>query len=211
MAQAEMPPPSVRHVVEQFVFQQLAGQPGQISVEVGELDRGLNLPRCQRLEGFLPAGVRLWGQANVGVRCVAGANWTAYVPVTVRIQAPVVVAARPLSAGRTLTAEDLSLQTQDLTRLPPGVLTDPAQAMGQVLNVGLMPGYPLRQDMLKAPLVIRQGQVVKLIAQGGGFRVTSEGRALTNAAAGQTVQVRTSSGQTVTGTARADGSVEVAF
>lgn len=202
---------ALRAHVEQFAHQQLAGQPGEIRVEVGALDPALRLPACQRLEVFLPAGVRLWGSVSLGVRCAAGANWTVYVPVTVRVQAPVVTAARPLPAGRLLTVEDLAVQTQDLTQLPPGVLTDPAQAVGQTLNVGLMPGYPLRQDMLRAPWVIRQGQTVKLIAQGGGFRVSAEGRALNNASAGQSVQVRTPSGQTVTGVARADGSVEVSY
>jgi flagella basal body P-ring formation protein FlgA len=201
----------IRKSVEQFVFQQLAGQPGLVSVEVGAIDPQLKLDRCQRIEGFLPTGGRLWGKSTVGVRCAAGANWSIYVPVTVKIQAPVVVAARPLANGKTLAAEDLNLQTQDLTQLPAGVLTDPALAIGQTLNVGLLPGYPIRQDMLRAPIVIRQGQSVRLVAQGGGFNVSAEGKALGNAAAGQTVQVRTSAGQTVSGVARPDGSVEVNF
>lgn len=204
-------PDALRREVEQFAYQQLAGQAGEVRVEVGALDPGLTLPRCQRLEVFLPPGVRLWGTVNVGVRCAAGAAWTVYVPVTVRVHAPVVTAARPLAAGRPLAADDLTLKTLDLTQLPPGVLTDPAQAVGQTLTVGLLPGYPLRQDMLRAPLVIRQGQTVKLIVQGEGFRVSAEGRALTNASPGQTVQVRTASGQTVSGVARPDGSVEVSY
>lgn len=210
-AWAQQAPDGIRKAVEQFARQQLAGQPGQVSLEVGAVDPGLQLPRCQRIEAFLPPGARLWGQSTVGARCAAGANWTVYVPVTVRIQAPVVVAARPLAAGRTLGTEDVGLATQDITQLPPGTLTDPAQAVGQVLNVGLMPGYPLRQDMLRPPVVIRQGQTVKLVVQGGGFSVSAEGRALTNASAGQPVQVRTASGQTVSGIARPDGSVEVSY
>lgn len=201
----------IRKNVEQFVFQRLAGQPGRVSVEVGAIDPQLQLGACQRLEAFLPAGGRLWGNSTVGVRCVAGASWSLYVPVTVKIQAPVVVAARPLANGKTLVVEDLGLQTQDLTQLPPGVLTDPALAVGQTLSVGLLPGYPVRQDMLRAPVVIRQGQAVRLVARGGGFSVSAEGRALGNAVAGQTVQVRTSNGQTVSGVARSDGSVEVGF
>jgi len=201
----------IRKSVEQFVVRQLAGQPGLVSVEVGAIDPQLRLGRCMRVEGFLPAGGRLWGNSTVGARCAAGANWSIYVPVTVRIQAPVVVAARPLANGKVLAAEDLNLQTQDLTQLPAGVLLDPALAVGQTLNVGLLPGYALRQDMLRAPIVIRQGQSVRLVAQGGGFSVSAEGKALGNAAAGQAVQVRTAAGQTVSGVARPDGSVEVSF
>jgi flagella basal body P-ring formation protein FlgA len=56
-----------------------------------------------------------------------------------------------------------------------------------------------------------QGQTVRLVSQGSGFRVSADGKALANAAVGQLAQVRTASGQTVSGIARADGIVEVNF
>ena len=43
------------------------------------------------------------------------------------------------------------------------------------------------------------------------FRVSAEGKALANAAVGQLAQVRTNAGQTVSGIAKADGTVEVNF
>jgi flagella basal body P-ring formation protein FlgA len=202
---------NVRKQLHQFAAQQLAGQPGKVGIEVGAIDPQLQLEPCARVEGFVPSGGRLWGKTTVGARCAQGANWVIYVPITVTVEAPVVVAARPLANGRVLAAEDVSLQTLDLTQLPAGVLTDTAAAVGQTLTVGLLPGYPVRQDMLRAPLVIRQGQSVRLVAQGSGFGVSAEGKALGNAAAGQTVQVRTANGQTVSGVARPDGSVEVNF
>jgi flagella basal body P-ring formation protein FlgA len=47
------------------------------------------------------------------------------------------------------------------------------------------------------------------ISNGPGFTVSSSGKALTNALEGQLVQVRTDSGQTVSGIARAGGVVEI--
>jgi flagella basal body P-ring formation protein FlgA len=211
VAQAQQDPAAIQSAVASFVRLQLAGQPGTTRVEVGAIDPSLRLERCQRLEAFVPPGARLWGNSTVGVRCAAGGSWTIYVPATVHVEAPAVVAARPLANGKLLQAGDLALQTLDLTQLPPGVLTDLAQAVGKTLTVGLMPGYPIRQDMLRAPLVIRQGQSVRLVAKGGGFAVSAEGKALGNAAEGQPVQVRTQNGQTVSGIAKSDGSVEVNF
>jgi flagella basal body P-ring formation protein FlgA len=69
----------------------------------------------------------------------------------------------------------------------------------------------LRHDLLKAPLAIQQGQSVKLLSGGTGFRVSAEGKALNNAQDGQLAQVRTGSGQTVSGIARTGGTVEIAF
>jgi flagella basal body P-ring formation protein FlgA len=48
------------------------------------------------------------------------------------------------------------------------------------------------------------------MVNGRGFSISSEGRALNNASAGQVVQVRTASGQVVSGIARQDGLVDIA-
>ena len=69
---------------------------------------------------------------------------------------------------------------------------------------------PLRAAMLNQPLVIRQGQNIKLVAAGKGFQVSREGRALNNAVPGQVVQVRLASGEIIRGTARSDGTVGLA-
>jgi len=58
-------------------------------------------------------------------------------------------------------------------------------------------------------MVINAGQTVRLQIESTGFRISSEGRALHSAAAGQQVQVRTSSGQVVSGKAQPGGWVEI--
>lgn len=200
----------IRQTAEAYAKQQTANLPGQVTLTVGAIEP-VQFSACAKLQAFLPLGAKLWGNSTVGVRCAAGAEWSLYVPVTVRVQGPVVVAARALASGKLLAAEDLALQTVELTQLPGSVVSDANEALGKTLSVGLSAGHALRQDMLRAPLVIRQGQAVKLIAQGQGFKVSSEGKALSNAAVGQTVQVKAQNGQTVSGVARADGSVDVQY
>ena len=205
--QQEVPP--ILKAVENYVRGETAGFPGQVSISVGAVDPRLNLPACQALELFIPAGGRLWGQATVGVRCNSKTPWTVYVPVSVKVMANVVHAARPLAQGQPVAATDLALQKADLAQLPAGILTEPAQAVGKTLVSSIASGQPLRQDMLRSPLVVLQVQSVKLLAQGRGFNVSSEGKALAAAAEGQPVQVRTQSGQIIGGIARHEAIVEV--
>jgi flagellar basal body P-ring formation protein FlgA len=54
-----------------------------------------------------------------------------------------------------------------------------------------------------------QGQATDVRVRSAGFSVRSAGQALNNATEGQNVQVGMPSGQVVSGTASADGSVEV--
>lgn len=202
---------AIRTGATQFVLQQTATQPGSVTATAGTLDSRLRLPACPAMEFFVPAGSRLWGNSNIGVRCPAPSTWSLYVPVNIRITADIVFAARPLQAGQKLSAPDILIKSDDITQFASGVITDPRQALGKTVSLGVAAGYPLRIDMLRAPNVIQQGQSVKIVAQGRGFQVNAEGKALGNAAEGQIVSIRTPSGRIIKGTAREGGVVEVPF
>jgi flagella basal body P-ring formation protein FlgA len=201
--------PAILKAVENYVRSETAGFPGEVIISLGSVDPRVTLPACPALEPFVPAGGRLWGQSAVGVRCNGQTPWTIYVPVSVKVMANVVHAARPLAQGQPVGATDVALQKADLAQLPAGILTEPAQAVGKTLVSSMASGQPLRQDMLRSPPVILQGQTVKLLAQGRGFSVNAEGKALAAAAEGQVVQVRTQSGRIVSGIARQEALVEV--
>ena len=199
----------IQNSVEHLLRNQTAGLPGKVSYTLGAIDMRLNLAACPAAEAFIPAGVRLWGNATVGVRCGASNPWTIYVPVTIKILAGVVVAAHALAQGRSLESADLVMQEADLGQLPGAVIMDPAQAVGRIVTLSVAPGQPLRQDLLRSPPVIQQGQSVTLRVQGTGFKVSAEGKAVTNAAEGQVAQVRTPSGHTVNGIARFGAIVDI--
>lgn len=199
----------VSSTVEQYLKTQTQGLPGKVSYSVGMLDPRMQLSPCSAMEPFLPPGTRLWGKANVGVRCLGPANWTVYVPVQVNVSGNYLVSVRPLAAGQPLVSADFAARQGDLTQLPPGVVTDPSQLAGKTLKNSIGSGQPVRGDMLLAPLVVQQGQTVRLISQGPGFAVSNEGRALNNAAEGQIAQARTAGGQVVSGVARPGGIIEI--
>lgn len=204
-------PAAVQRAVGDFVKAQTGGLAGHATHTVGAVDPRLALPACGALEVFLPPHGKLWGASSVGVRCAAPTPWTIYVPVTIRVQGPYLAAARALTPGTALAHGDLTVVQGDLTTLPPTVLSDLAQALGKSLTMPLAPGQALRADVLKVTPAVIQGQTVRLISQGPGFRVSAEGRAIGNAGVGQVAQVRTANGQTISGVARADGTVEVSF
>ena len=194
--------------VENYVRTQSAGSPHKIAYTLTPIDPRLTLPACPAVEYFAPAGARLWGQTAVGVRCGAP-SWTVFVTVRITVTGNYVVLTRAISQGQVLTAADVAIRSGDLTQLPAGVLSDIDQAEGKIAGMALGADQPLSRDSLRRPVVVQQGQNVVLQSAGRGFRVTAEGRALNNAQAGQVAQVRTASGQTVSGIARPSGIVEI--
>jgi flagella basal body P-ring formation protein FlgA len=190
---------------------QAGGLPGQITVTVGAIDPRLNLAACAAPEAFLPNGARAWGKTSVGVRSEAPSPWTVYIPAMVQVQGEYLAAAVPLAQGQTIGPNDVARVSGDLTTLPPGIVTEQAQAVGHILARSVAVGAPLRQDALRSQQAVAQGQVVRLVSSGPGFKVTADGRALAGGSDGQVVQVKTQSGQVVSGVARPGGTVEVTF
>jgi len=129
----------------------------------------------------------------------------------VRVMGNYLVAAAPLGQGQVLSASDVIFEKGDLTQLPAGVFTEQSQALGRSVQISMTAGTVLRQEMLKVMPAIQQGQVVKVVSVGEGFSVSAEGLALGKANEGQVVQAKVASGKIVTGIARLNGQVEVAF
>jgi len=200
----------VLDTAERYVRLQTQGLPGKVTITMGKLDAS-RLPPCTALEAFSPRGTRLSGRTYIGVRCLGPNIWSVLVPAQIAVTGNYVTTTRPLAAGQALQAGDLTTLSDDMSSLPTGVITDPASAIGKTLRNSLGAGQPLRSDQLLAPLVIRQGQTVRVISKGPGFAVSSEGKAINNAAVGQIAQIRMNTGQTVSGIAQADGSVEISF
>ncbi|CAH0447708.1 flagellar basal body P-ring formation chaperone FlgA [Ralstonia syzygii] len=181
------------------------------SVEVGAVDPRVANQPCDQVELMLPAANRLRGRIQVGVRCRSPHAWAAWVPATIQISGTYYVAARQLPPGKTLDMGDLEARTGDLSILPASVVQQPADAVGRVLLTSLAPNQPLRAESLRMPIAVQAGQTVKLVAEGGGFQVTSDGRALNQAAVGQVAQVRTTNGNVISGIAQSVGVVAVQF
>jgi flagella basal body P-ring formation protein FlgA len=208
---ARQDPNLLRAVAEQFLLTQAAGLPGEVSVKVGAVDPRTALAGCPAPEAFLQPGARAWGKTTVGVRCTAPSVWTVFIQAQVNVKADYVAAAVPLAQGQPVEQGQLMLVKGDIATMPNGIITDMAQAIGRTPTVSLAAGTPLRLDTLRSKPVVQQNQAVRLILNGNGFSVSSEGRAIGSAGEGQVVQVRTASGTVVSGTAKAGGMVEVAF
>lgn len=202
-------PAAILHSVDQFLQTQTMGLPGKVKITVGKLDSRLNVAACDAMESFLPTGSRIWGKTTVGIRCSAPANWTIYIQADISVIGEYVVSAAPLAQGQWVSANQLSMASGDLTKMPNGIITDVNQAIGKMVAMSIPAGTPLRMDSLRVQAAIQQGQNVKIVASGNGFEVSTEGRALTTANAGQAVQIRTFDGRVISGIAKAEGIVVV--
>jgi flagella basal body P-ring formation protein FlgA len=192
-------PTSYAEQIRVFLLEQAApyGGTAQVNVEALAADK---LAPCEQSEAFLPHGARLRSRLSVGIRCVAPKNWVAYTQASISIDGNYYVTARALKAGTALGADDISQRSGDLLRLPNGIVLDPDLLIGSVTTQRLAAGSTIKASALRSPESILRGQAVRLEARGPGFVATSDGKAMQNGEPGSQIQVRTASGQTVSGT-----------
>lgn len=202
---------SIQAAAEAFAQQKTATIDGEIYITSTAPDARVKVGKCDHLETSLPSGNRLWGRASIKVSCTSPVKWAIHVPVMVKVTGKALVTTRAIGSGQVIDAQDVEVQMIDLTPFPVGVYSQPDQAVGKTTSASIPAGNPVRPEVLRAPLAVRQGQQVIVVAKGENFKVTSEGLAMGNALLGQVVAVKTKSGQVVKGIAKGDGTVEVSF
>ena len=182
----------------------------RVDVRIGQLDPRLKLAPCATVQPYLPVGMKLWGNARIGLRCAdAGVRWNVFLPITVDVFGPGLVATTALPAGAVLTAADLKPATVNLSASSSAAPASTDLVVGRALARPLAAGDALRDADLRARQWFAAGDSVRIVAGGSGWRIHGEGQALNPGLEGQTVRVRTESGRIVSGVAAGDRMVEV--
>lgn len=176
------------------------GRPLRMEVSVGALDSRLKLAACNQVEPYVPVGTRLWGKSRLGLRCLdPGIKWNVFLPVTVKAFGPAWVIKGNVPAGAALTEADVMESEVDWAEETSPIVSNPGQWVGQVALQSLATGQPLRQAMIRPAQVFQAGAQVRVIAQGTGFQITSDGQAVSAGVIGQLARVRMDNGRIMSG------------
>ncbi len=200
-------PAAVIAVARQFLMDQLSRTPGATGPATVVIDapRAAHLDHCDQMTASFPPGAQLRARVTVAVRCALPNTWTTYLQATVSQPVRYFVAAQALSVGQVITSADLTAQNGDLTRMPQGAVTDARALIGMQSTFRVAAGRPIVARGLRNAGSVTRGQSVRIVAKGNGFTITNEGQVLSDAAPGAPVQVRTSSGQTLTAIVKGPG------
>jgi len=202
---------AIKQTAHTFIVRQITPDFPNHEIEVSDLDPRLNLAACDApLEGFLPPGGRLPGNTTIGVRCPGGKPWTVYVPATVKAMRKVVITKRPILRGSAIGKDDIALEEREITGKANAYIFDPAHALGKIAKRPLNSSTAVKPGMLDAPLLVRRGQRVIILAQGTGIEVRMMGTALMDGSKGQLVRVKnTVSKRTIEGLVIKPGIIRV--
>ena len=204
---------AIEHTAYMYALNEALASYDSPQVVVDSLDKRLRLQQCgASLNAFSNTTSNTLGSRTIGVKCQSPTEWTVYVPVKIKVLKHVVVAARPLAANQTLTAQDLRLELMDISDLRQGFLPAREQVVGQQLKYPIAVGMVVPPRGLKLEKVVRRGEQIILVASAGTMEVRMNGTAMEDASVGDKVKVKNSSSQRIVeGIVEAPGIVKVSM
>jgi flagella basal body P-ring formation protein FlgA len=199
--------------VEQRVVNFLKNHPGFASeskLEVSLVDAPTNLPACQEISTYLPGNpIKVAGTVRVAVRCHAPSSWLLFVTAKILTLQKYWVWNEDLPSGTVLTGQELTERSTWTDQMVTNTESDLNFFTGKTLKQNVSKGSTAFSSMIKTVPVIMAGQTVKITVNGNGFKISTDGRALSSALPGQSIQVRMTTGQLVSGVATPGGTVEI--
>ncbi len=187
---------SIREAAREHILERREEYPAPPEVQAGHLDNRLRLAACEQpLETFSPPGKRLLGKVTVGVRCEGEKPWVLYVPVTIIVMAPVVVANSELARGATVTPGDVKLEKRDIARLHRGYYATLEEAVGKTVRHSLRRNQVVTPSRLNSPLAVKRNSRVTILAASSSVQVRMSGTALQNGSIGERIRVKNRSSE----------------
>ncbi|MBT8138282.1 MAG: flagellar basal body P-ring formation protein FlgA [Gammaproteobacteria bacterium] len=163
----------------------------RIELDKGNMDARLNMPRCQTPLHFEPQRHNGRGERLlVKTSCLDQKRWSVYVPLQYREYARAVVSQRPIARGTTLGPEDIAVKEIPVHKTGGNFLPSVEQALGMLATRNISAGAALQRNALKAPLLVRRGDQVVIVAKSGPVAVRMNGTALSAGSANQQIRVK---------------------
>ena len=155
--------------------------PARVVLSTPRYDISVRVPPNTRYLGHTPVEI-IFNRGKIGQKKI-------WVRTYLEVLNPVVVTRRPMARNQIISTDDVYLEKRDLTRVPPGAITKVDEVVGLRLKRTLGVGAVLRSALVDKPLVVRRGDVVKLLIETASLRITALGRVDERGGIGDTVRV----------------------
>ena len=155
--------------------------PQKITLPKGRITYRLTVPDNFRPSGSIPLFLHFF---------VDGVEYKKE-RITVRVELikEVVVAKRPIGRYKPIQQEDIQTRKMNIANLSSNIVTDSDAVLGQRAKRHIYPNTVLRSDMIEFPPIIKRGDLVLIVAQKKGLRITAMGEAKKNGRRGEMIKV----------------------
>jgi len=111
------------------------------------------------------------------------------VTVNIEVMSNIVVTRKPLGRYKLITEEDICLKRMNLAKFPSNVIIRYEDVLGKRTRRTIDSNVALRPDLVELPPLIKRGDIVKVIVESEGLKVTTLGKAKETGRRGEMIKV----------------------
>lgn len=186
----------LRAAAKRALLERFPGRPADLEVEFLSRGRALEVPpgevKLRAEAASSSTAIRSRSAVTVGVRVMVDGREAAQVslPVRIRVFGLVAFAESLVERGGVIPADAVSYRRTELLGRAAAPGFDPLRHRGWTARRRVAPGAILTADMLRAPLLVRRGEEVRVSVRRQGLMVEARAVALDEGALGERIRLR---------------------
>ena len=168
----------IKRVVTQYVFANIPWDKEKVKIGNIRVADKVILPKGKISYGVEPLkNTDFKGSVPLPIHFKVNGKFQKRILVTADIEvlADVVVAKRPLKRYRRITEDDVEIKEKNLAGLPSNIILEYEDVLGKRAKRNISANTVLRADLIEFPPLVKRGDVVLMVAESGGLRITALG------------------------------------
>ena len=182
----------IKQIVSEFILRNISQDNKTVRIKEIRVPQSVILPKGRiAYKVAAPRSLQLMGKCSLAIDFSVDGHLQKKVWATaiVEVLGPVLVTRKPLGRYKPITEDDIELQTMDLTDLPTDVLTDPGAVLGKRMRRAVGAQIPLRADLVELPPLVKRGDLVMILAETNGLKITALGQVKKKGRLGERIPV----------------------
>ncbi|NUF49043.1 flagellar basal body P-ring formation chaperone FlgA [Gilliamella sp. ESL0250] len=137
-----------------------------------------------------------WGNMTIGAQCD---NKKKFIQINVAVMGNYIVAKQAINAGTVISKDHIRTQSGWLDKLPSAVILNEADALNHIALRKINLDEPIKTTMLQKNWLVKAGQIIKVIINGEGYMIETNGKTLSNAVLNDKIRVKLNTNHIVEG------------
>ncbi len=138
-----------------------------------------------------------WGNMTICAQCD---NQKKFIQINVAVMGNYIVAKQAISAGTIINKDHIRIQSGWLDKLPAAVILNEADVLNHIALRNINLDESIKTTMLQKNWLVKAGQITKVIINGEGYQIETNGKTLSNGVLNDNIRVKLNSNNIVEGT-----------
>jgi flagella basal body P-ring formation protein FlgA len=182
----------IKQIVSEFILRNISQGGKTVRIKEIRVPQSVILPKGRiAYKVAAPRSPELMGKCSLAIDFSVNGHLQkkVWATATIEMLGPVVVTRKPLGRYKPITEDDIELQTMDLSGLPADVITDAGAVLGKRMQRAVGARIPLRADLIELPPLVKRGDLVMIIAESNGLKITTLGQVKKKGRLGERIPV----------------------